>query len=417
MTICSLDELLAASGETARVLADADQSAWNGRVVESTGAILGLAHWDGTLYLDDETILDPLRQMYEHAGEKQPPATLIQYRESLATLLHEQAHFLGPSGSTQEAAREAFTKPGSRELEEGVTEAWAQDHLDDYIHRLDVDKVAPGIESVEAGGYYAAFVPAVRKLTSDLESRNNLRDGEVLDLLNRHTAADQLPLLVTLVYNSTRLPDLEPTGADTRSRLESILRTGLNHLDAYELTAPGFAAAKSLSTANELLDRLHQEVQSAESAYTFSPIQPDITPTHATASPHPVPSPHAPASPHAIGPAHAIAPPDAIASPHAAAPPHANACTLPAPVPTPHAPSPHAPSPHAAAPHGAVPHVPAPDVASAHVPPSRTGPSAHHAALSGLMPAATITSPTENRSSTARTNQPAGSRGVLTRTA
>ncbi|MFD3404500.1 hypothetical protein ACFWUU_27670 [Kribbella sp. NPDC058693] len=388
MTIGSLDELLAASGETARVLASADQSAWNGQVVESTGAILGLAHWDGTLYLDDETILDPLRQMYEHAGEKQPTATLIQYRESLATLLHEQAHFLGPSGSTPEAAREAFTEPGSRELEEGVTEAWAQDHLDDYIHRLDVDKVAPGIESVEAGGYYAAFVPAVRKLTSDLESRNNLRAGEVLDLLNRHTAADQLPLLVTLVYNSTRLPDLEPTGADTRSRLESILRTGLNHLDAYELTAPGFAAAKSLSTANELLDRLHQEVQSAESAYTFSPIQP------------------------AIGPAHAIAPPDAIASPHAAAPPHANACTLPAPVPTPHA-----PSPHAAAPHGGGPHVPAPDVASAHVPPSRTGPSVHHAALSGLMPAATITSQTDTHSSAARTNYPAGLRGVLTRTA
>ena len=45
MTIRSLDELLAASGEAARVVASADQSAWNGRVIESTGAILGLAHW------------------------------------------------------------------------------------------------------------------------------------------------------------------------------------------------------------------------------------------------------------------------------------------------------------------------------------------------------------------------------------
>lgn len=292
----SLDELLAVSGETARVLASAEQSAWNGRVVESTGAILGLAHWDGTLYLDSETILDPLRQLYEHASEKQPTATLVRYREALATLLHEHAHFLGPAGSTQESAREAFTKPGSRQLEEGVTEAWAQDHLDDYIRRLGLDKVAPGIELVQAGGYYAAFVPAVRKLTADLESRNNLRDGEVLDLLNRETAAGQFPLLVTLVYNSTRLPDLEPVGADTRSRLESILRAGLDHLDAYELTAPGFAAAKSLSTANELLDRLHHAVQSAESAYTFSPIHADITQTHADActlpSPVPAPSPH-----------------------------------------------------------------------------------------------------------------------------
>ncbi|WP_329004517.1 hypothetical protein OHA18_14105 [Kribbella sp. NBC_00709] len=288
----SLDELLAASGETARRLAGADQSAWNGRVVESTGPILGLAHWDGTLYLDDDEILAPLRHLYEHAGEKQPPATLVRYRESLATLLHEHAHFLGPSGSTQEAAREGFVKPGSRELEEGVTEAWAQDHLDEYIHRLGVDKVAPGIESVKAGGYYAAFVPAVRKLTTDLDSRNDLRRGEVLDQLNRQTAAGQLPLLVTLVYNSTRLPELEPPGADTRSRVESILRSGLDHLDTYELTAPSFATAKSLATADQLLDYLHQEIQSAESAYTF-------------------------------------------------APPHGNACTLPPPGASRHVPSPH----------------------------------------------------------------------------
>lgn len=300
----SFDELLAASGEMARRLAGADRSAWNGRVIESTGPILGLAQWDGTLYLDDDEILAPLRHLYEHAGEQQPVSTLVRYRESLATLLHEHAHFLGPSGSTQEAAREAFVKPGSRELEEGVTEAWAQDHLDDYIHRLGIDKVAPGIESVQAGGYYAAFVPAVRTLTSDLESRNDLPHGEVLDLLNRQTAAGQLPLLVTLVYNSTRLPDLEPVGADTRSRLESILRAGLDHLDTYELSAPGSAAAKSLSTADQLLDYLHHEIRSAESAYTVAP-------------------------PHAVAPNHAVAPP------------HADACTLPPPAPARHVPSPH----------------------------------------------------------------------------
>jgi hypothetical protein len=227
-------------------------------------------------------------------------------------LLHEHSHFLGPSGSTQEAAREAFTKPGSRELEEGVTEAWAQDHLDDYIRRLGVDKVAPGIESVQAGGYYAAFVPAVRKLTSDLESRNDLSRGEVIDLLNRQTAAGQFPMLVTLVYNSTRLPDLEPVGADTRSRLESILRAGLDHLDAYELTAPGFAAAKSISTADQLLDYLNQEVQSAESAYTFSPIHADRAPAHANACalPPPIPNP----SPHEAALSGATSP-----SPHEAA--------------------------------------------------------------------------------------------------
>jgi len=141
-------------------------------------------------------------------------------------------------------------------------------------------------------GTLPSGVPAVRKLTSDLESRSDLTRGEVIDLLNCQTAAGQFPLLVTLVYNSTRLPELEPLGADTRSRLESILRAGLDHLDAYELTAAGFAAAKSISTADQLLDHLNQEIQSAESAYTFSPVHADRTLTHASACslPPPVPS-------------------------------------------------------------------------------------------------------------------------------
>ncbi|MFF0265987.1 hypothetical protein [Kribbella sp. NPDC004536] len=268
----SISELLTVSGETARELAGADRSAWNGRVVGTSSAILGLAHWDGTLYLDNEAILDPIHQLYEHAGEDQPPPTLLAYRESLATLLHEHAHFLGPSDATQEAAREGFVKPGSRQLEEGVTEAWAQDHLDEYIDRLGIDKVAPGISTVRSGGYYPAFVPAVRQLAAELEARNDLSSGQVLQDLNRQTAAGQFPLLVDLVYNSTRLPALEPPEAGTRSRLESILRSGLSHLDTYELAPPDLAASKSRLTAENLLTHLDHEIRTAESACTFNPI-------------------------------------------------------------------------------------------------------------------------------------------------
>jgi hypothetical protein len=285
----SLDELLARSGQVALELSGADQSAWNGRVIETTGSILGLAHWDGTLYLDRECILDPLQRMYEHAGEEQPILMLVQYRESLATLLHEHAHFLGPAGASQDAARDAFTEPGGRQLEEGVAEAWAQDHLDDFLIRLGVDKVAPGIKDVQAGGYYAAFVPAVRRLATDLEVRNDLHPGQVLDVLNRETAAGQFPLLVSLVYNSTRLPDLEPAGAGTRHHLESVLRTGLAHLDTFELHPSSFAAAKSHSTAGELLQHLHDEIQSVESAYTFHPtacaLPPPATPVQVPPAP------------------------------------------------------------------------------------------------------------------------------------
>jgi hypothetical protein len=288
----SVLELFARSGETARALAGADRSAWNGHIIESSSAMLGLAHWDGTLYLDRESIVDPLRHLYEHAGAQRPTQTLIAYRESLATLLHEHAHFLGPADATQEAAREAFVKLGSRQLEEGVTEAWAQDHLDDFIHRLGIDKVAPGIDSVRTDGYYAAFVPAVRELTTDLDARNGLPPGETLSLLNRQTAAGQFPLLVDLAYNSTRLPNLEAPGADTRPRLESILRSGLAHLETYELSPPDLATTNSLATANQILTHLHHETHAAEATYALGPLQPDPcvlpapTPTRCVPSPH-----------------------------------------------------------------------------------------------------------------------------------
>ncbi|GAA1604577.1 hypothetical protein GCM10009804_71070 [Kribbella hippodromi] len=335
------------------MLAAADHSAWNGRVVESTGAMLGLAHWDGTLYLDREAIIDPLHHLYAHAGETQSAATLIRYRESLATLLHEHAHFLGPTNATQEAAREAFVKPGSRQLEEGVTEAWAQDHLDAYIRHLGIDKAAPGITSIQAPGYYAAFVPAVRTLTTDLESRNNLAPGELLALLNRQTAAGQLPLLVALTYNSTRLPDLEPPDTPTRSRLESILRSGLAHLDNFEFAPPEAATASSLTTAHQLLDHLHQEIQSAESAYTFSPHLPAIPPPTHTA-PAALPSPTHTALP---SPTHVAAPSpthaDAPSPTHTAvpSPTHTALSGVAPPTHRPTPPSPTTPPPRAAVSH------------------------------------------------------------------
>ncbi|TDX08664.1 hypothetical protein [Kribbella sp. VKM Ac-2566] len=302
----SISELFALSAETARALAGAEQSAWNGHIIESSSAMLGLAHWDGTLYLDRESIVDPLRHLYEHAGATRPTPTLIAYRESLATLLHEHAHFLGPTDATQEAAREAFTKLGSRQLEEGVTEAWAQDHLDDFIHRLGIDKVAPGIDSVRSNGYYAAFVPAVRELTTELDTRNGFPAGETLSLLNRQTAAGQFPLLVDAVYNSTRLPDLEPPSADTRSRLESILRSGLAHLETYELSPPDLATTNSLATANQVLSHLDHETHTAEATYTFNQPDPCVLPppTRRIPSPHESalsgvtpPSPARPSSP------------------------------------------------------------------------------------------------------------------------
>ncbi|MFI5735916.1 hypothetical protein ACIA49_37735 [Kribbella sp. NPDC051587] len=264
----SLEELLLRSGQAALELSGAQQSAWNGQIVESVDDVLGLAHWDGTLHLDREYILDPLREMYALAGKRHPTPQLARYREALATILHEHSHFLGPTGATQEAARAAFVRPGSRQLEEGVAEAWAQDHLNEYLHHLGVDEVAPGIDSFRTNGHYAPYVTAVRMLCTDLESRADLKPGTVLTALNNQTAERQVELLAVLYYNSSRLPDLEPSGPQTRLHLESLLRDSLPALDNHLLLPHPQALARARTTTETFLSHLHSEITRAESHYT-----------------------------------------------------------------------------------------------------------------------------------------------------
>jgi hypothetical protein len=262
----SLVELLARHAQGALEVSGAEQTAWNGHVVEAGEGILGLAQWDGTLHLDRECILEPMREMYSHSGEPQSDGTLVRYREALVTMLHEQSHFLGPAGATQEAARAAFKQPGSRALEEGVAEAWAHDHLNDYLDRLGVDMVAPGITHVRSDPSYQAFVPAVRVLTSDLERRAGLPSGELLQALNRQTAEGQWPMIVDVAYRSSRLPECVPADREpaVRLRLENMLRASFEGLEAFEGLPKDLAAARSKSTGRQCVTRLQDELSAAE---------------------------------------------------------------------------------------------------------------------------------------------------------
>jgi hypothetical protein len=262
----SLVKLLARHAQGALEVSGAEQTAWNGQVVEAGEGTLGLAQWDGTLHLDREYILEPLREMYSHSGEPQSDGTLVRYREALVTMLHEQSHFLGPAGATQEAARAAFKQPGSRALEEGVADAWAHDHLNEYLARLGIDMVAPGITRVRSDPSYQAFVPAVRVLTSDLEHRAGLPSGELLQALNRQTAEGQWPVVVDVAYRSSRLPECVPADREpaVRLRLENTLRASFEGLEAFEGLPRDFAAARSKSSGRQCVTRLQDEVSAAE---------------------------------------------------------------------------------------------------------------------------------------------------------
>jgi len=265
----SLPALLVAHAEAAVALSGADRTAWSGHVIEAGEGILGVAHWDGTLHLDRECILEPLHELYLEPGVRQPDEALIRCREALVTVLHEQSHFLGPAGATQEAARVAFRLPGGRALEEGVAEAWAHDHLDDYVTRLGIHEVAPGINELRGIPSYQAFVPAVRVLTTDLDRRAGLPPGATLQALNRQTAEGQWPLVVDSAYRSSRLPDLVPPDREqsVRRHLETTLRSSFAELAHLESLPRDLAATKSLAAGHQTVHRLTQEIAAAEAIF------------------------------------------------------------------------------------------------------------------------------------------------------
>lgn len=262
----SLAGLLEQHAQAALQISGAGQTAWNGEVVEAGKGILGLAHWDGTLHLDRECVLDPLQEMYERSGEPRSDADLVRCREALVTLLHEQSHFLGPAGATQEAARSAFKLLGSRPLEEGVAEAWAHDHLNDYIRQLGIDKVAPGITEVRSEASYAAFVPAVRLFAADLDRRTGLPPGESLNLLSNQTAEGQWDTAVDLIYSTSRLPDVVPPDREptVRLHLERTLRDAFWALETHEPSPRSLAGSRSHAAGSRILSHLQKELTIAE---------------------------------------------------------------------------------------------------------------------------------------------------------
>jgi hypothetical protein len=269
----SLAGLLEQHAQAALQISRAGQTAWNGEVVEAGEGILGLAHWDGTLHLDRECVLDPLQEMYERSGEPRSDADLVRCREALVTLLHEQSHFLGPAGATQEAARSAFKLPGSRPLEEGVAEAWAHDHLNDYLRQLGIDKVAPGITEVRSEASYAAFVPAVRLFAADLDRRAGLPAGGSLNLLSNQTAEGQWGTAVDLIYSSSRLPDVVPPDREptVRLHLERTLRDAFWALETYEPSPRSLASSRSHAAGSRILSHVQKELTIAEHSIQPAP--------------------------------------------------------------------------------------------------------------------------------------------------
>lgn len=183
----TFDEFMRLQHVAAINVTGADHSSWSGtwevqpyKLTDDGLRVLGTAGWDHTIRYDEERVLRPLRQMFLQAGQVQDDATLLRYRQALAVVYHENLHMLAGPGTEHADAEQDFRIAAVRALEEGVTESYGHETLDDYIDEFQLDRVAPGIKTVFAFPSYERFTPAAETLAYELGGLDNADRLEIL---------------------------------------------------------------------------------------------------------------------------------------------------------------------------------------------------------------------------------------------
>lgn len=225
----TLEELWAGGAEVACDLGGAGRSRWSGEVtdlpphLESPG-LLGLAEWDGTLRFSRSEVLEPLRELLSGSPGRGPLA-LRRYKEALLSLFHENNHLLGPSDGEPEATLEELDWAAVA-LEEGVTEAYTNLHIGDYIRALRLDRIAPGLSGAVVPAAYPEYVAIVAALVGRVARSSRLSPGEVLRELNAQTIRGKYPRLsrLSLAWLGGALP------AEEHRRWERQLERGLREV-------------------------------------------------------------------------------------------------------------------------------------------------------------------------------------------
>ncbi|MFC0624947.1 hypothetical protein [Kribbella deserti] len=227
-----VEEILRRQAEVAVALSGADHSSFSGKVLESVNGPLGAAHWNGDMELNVPRVIDQLNQMYATAGQQHDERTLWFYKDTIDTLLHENSHMLSGPGTEHVAGAQAYQTGSGTALEEGVTEAWTKAHLNEYIERLGVDKIAPGIKEVSIGNAYPQYTPAAQAFATGLGADTGLGQDEVLRRLNGVNAAEKWPMAARMAFEASDLPQRLPAveHETTRNRIEQAMRAELEPL-------------------------------------------------------------------------------------------------------------------------------------------------------------------------------------------
>jgi hypothetical protein len=215
----TFDELMAVQHLAAMNVTGADHSSYNGqwkgqpsKTVDGE-RVLGTAEWDGTVLYDEEYVVKPLRMMFLRSGQDSDDRTLLQFRNAIDVVFHENLHFLTAAGTEHRDGERAYKYAPVRALEEGATSEYVAEKLDDYIRALELHKIAPRIDMLPSTTAYPRFSPATEQLAWELAQlsvpgESGLEKQEVLRRLNVVNAADKWSVATGLIVRSHRLHEL-----------------------------------------------------------------------------------------------------------------------------------------------------------------------------------------------------------------
>lgn len=216
-------------------ISGADHSSWNGRlgVTAPDRKVRGSVTWDNTIQYNDAKVTAPLKEMFDNARVyNQDPKTLQSYREAVKTVLHENTHALAAEGTQHSDAMDAYQTPGVQALEEGITEVYSYDNLNNYVDDLGLEEIAPGISSAEAKPSYPQYTPAARRFAESIGRTSGTESGEVVRRLAVVNAEQKFRVAAEILYDNSDLPGLVPDQEREAAvrRIDSAMRPPLEPL-------------------------------------------------------------------------------------------------------------------------------------------------------------------------------------------
>ncbi|RZU13586.1 hypothetical protein EV645_4432 [Kribbella rubisoli] len=215
MKVTTFRELMREQANAAVRISGAHHSSWNGRYgapIAETSKTGGTANWNHTISYNPRHVDEPLQDMFRNNRvHNQDKAELRRYRDALRVVLHENAHLLSSEGREHSQAEAAFSRePGVRPLEEGVTELYSHQALNEYIDELGIDQVAPGIKEVRTQKVYPEYTPAVEGFAERIEQKSGVQRDELIGRLAVVPADQKFKVAAAAMYDNSRLRGMIP---------------------------------------------------------------------------------------------------------------------------------------------------------------------------------------------------------------